>query len=688
MSSIQKKKSIKTQLLVSTTSLIAVICIVFALLTEVSVGGLLKKYISTELENRAVDASKIVEQQIQSYIYQVEDIANREDVKSMDWNVQQKVLINEAERIGFERFQVCYVDDTDDHVVGDVISTTGDKANAADREFFKQAAAGKSNISDVLFARIDKKMVICVSAPIYNDSKEVIGVLTGVTDASFLNDLVNEIKVENEGYCFVINKEGTKMTSKNYEDVQNAQNDIICSKGREASEGVEAVKADSRYDELAEVEQKMVTRERGIDSYSFDGKKYIIGYASIIGGQWFFGMTGEHDVALAGNNKLIIQLIVLSVIFLVAGSCIVYVIGSRICNPIVKLTQNIALLADGSLNMTFDVKSLNNKNEIGDMTRGLQRVHDNLCQIIEELKNSSCSIQKYSENFSNVFYNIDQNVASVNNSVQGIATSSNSQADETNSAGEKVNNIEVGIEANTNNANALRTTVENMNEYTENALSSLYSLTEICVKTAAAVEDVVEQTKKTNASAIKIQDAVDVISNIAEQTSLLSLNASIEAARAGEAGKGFAVVAEEIRNLSEGSGEAASQISMVVNELVTNSNINVDKMQEVENQVENQQVQLKGTEKSFQGLQEEVERVSEISENIHKQTGQLDILKKEVAEAILKLSQHAERNVVSTAEVSENMNELLNMIEGCTEETKEMLEMSNKLENQVTKFKL
>ena len=52
------------------------------------------------------------------------------------------------------------------------------------------------------------------------------------------------------------------------------------------------------------------------------------------------------------------------------------------------------------------------------------------------------------------------------------------------------------------------------------------------------------------------------------------------------------------------------------------------------------------------------------------------------------MAQHAEKNVVSTSEVSENMNELMNMIDGCTEETKEMLDMSNKLENQVAKFKL
>ena len=171
----KKKKSIKTELLASTILLIAAICIVFAVITVASVSSLLKGYVQTETSNRAVDASKLVEHQINTYISQVEDIASREDIKTMDWSIQQDVLIREAERIGFERFQICYVDETADHVVGDVISTTGDKANAADRAFFKQAASGIPNISDVLFARIDLKMVICVSAPIYNDNGDVIG---------------------------------------------------------------------------------------------------------------------------------------------------------------------------------------------------------------------------------------------------------------------------------------------------------------------------------------------------------------------------------------------------------------------------------------------------------------------------------------------------------------------------------
>lgn len=684
----KKKKSIKTELLASTILLIAAICIVFAVITVASVSSLLKGYVQTETRNRAVDASKLVEHQINTYISQVEDIASREDIKTMDWSIQQDVLIREAERIGFERFQICYVDETADHVVGDVISTTGDKANAADRAFFKQAASGIPNISDVLFARIDLKMVICVSAPIYNDNGDVIGVLTGVTDASMLNDLVNEINVENNGFCFVINQTGTKMTAVDYADVENSQNDIVCNTGREAAEGVEAIEADPRYAELAAVEEKMIAGESGIDTYRFDGKKYFIGYAPILGGQWSFAMVGEQSAALAGTSKLAVGLVVLSIVFLIAGSLAIYVIGSRICNPIVRLTKNTGLLAEGNLNLEFDAGSLKNKNEIGDMARGLREVQENLRQIVTELQRSISSIKGNSADFSNAFDTMTGNVGDVNNLVQEIASSSNSQANETNIAEQKVNHIEAGIEENANSANTLEKSIVNMNQYAEQALGALENLVNICDKTAAEVEDLVVQTKLTNDSAMKIQNAVDVITEIAGRTNLLSLNASIEAARAGEAGRGFAVVAEEIRNLSEGSNDAANQISAVINELINNSNANVEKMEAVEGQVETQQKQLKDTQEYFAGLRTEVKVVSDISDDIHRQTSRLDGLKTEVGSTIVKLAGDAERNVSSTNEASENMNHLLQMVEECTGKTRELIDMSDSLEAQAAKFKL
>lgn len=451
---------------------------------------------------------------------------------------------------------------------------------------------------------------------------------------------------------------------------------------------MEAIEADARYDELAAVEQKMITGENGVDTYSFDGTEYFIAYAPILDGQWSFAMVGNKAQAMSGTSSLALQLAILSILFLLAGSVAVYFIGSRICNPIVKLTKHTGQLADGNLNLEFDAKSLNNRNEIGDMARGLQEVQNNLRQIVTELQHSISSIKGNSADFSTTFVTMTDNMAGVNSLVQEIATSSNSQASETSVAEEKVNYIEAGIEENAASANTLETSITNMNEYAQNALGALENLVSICDQTTHVVKELMVQTKLTNDSAVKIQNAVDVITDIAGRTNMLSLNASIEAARAGEAGKGFAVVAEEIRNLSVASNDAAKQISEVIDELIDNSNENVEKMKVVGEHVEEQQSQLKHTQEYFSGLRTEVRVVSDISDSIHNQTSRLDGLKTEVGSTIEKLAEDADKNVSSTMEASENMSDLLHMVEDCSGKTKEFIRMSEVLETQAAKFKL
>lgn len=109
-------------------------------------------------------------------------------------------------------------------------------------------------------------------------------------------------------------------------------------------------------------------------------------------------------------------------------------------------------------------------------------------------------------------------------------------------------------------------------------MAVLKELVKISENTSDEISVLKEETSKTNVSAEAIRSAVELIQSIADQTSLLSLNASIEAARAGEHGKGFAVVADEIRSLSESSMSSATEIERIVSELLENSNVSVERM--------------------------------------------------------------------------------------------------------------
>lgn len=109
----------------------------------------------------------------------------------------------------------------------------------------------------------------------------------------------------------------------------------------------------------------------------------------------------------------------------------------------------------------------------------------------------------------------------------------------------------------------------------------LSSLPYPTIRTTKAIDISGNQIKATNDSVQEIGEATKIITAIAEQTSLLALNASIEAARAGEAGKGFAVVADEIGKLADQSNTSAEQIRQTIDNLLEESEKSVEVMESV-----------------------------------------------------------------------------------------------------------
>ena len=172
------------------------------------------------------------------------------------------------------------------------------------------------------------------------------------------------------------------------------------------------------------------------------------------------------------------------------------------------------------------------------------------------------------------------------------------------------------VESTALNAQQLAGNTDKMREYNASVEDTLVELIRISSETKDAFDVVYEQTNMTNQSAQDIQSAADIITDIADQTNLLSLNASIEAARAGEHGKGFAVVADEIRKLAEQSAESASRITTIIAMLITNSNTTVDTMKNVTEAMEKQGEELGRTRTVFGNLNHEIGEVSGAIDNL------------------------------------------------------------------------
>lgn len=403
-------------------------------------------------------------------------------------------------------------------------------------------------------------------------------------------------------------------------------------------------------------------------------------------GSIFCGRS-QAEVNAAAHSTIVSMALSMMGVFIVA-----IVIGMFVITRIVKhldgAVNYLGTLSKGALNLTVKKDLVVRKDEVGDIARAIQRLVESMRDIITNITTSSQALQGFSEKFSASFDRIAESINNVNIAVDEIANGSSSQAAETMSASQKVTQMGTALDETTANVETLGSSSVKMREYNKTAAKNLDELSAISETTKSSVLLVQNQTNQTNDSAQEIREATELITDIANQTNLLSLNASIEAARAGENGRGFAVVADEIRNLSEQSRESAERIVEIVNTLIANSNTSVTTMNEVAENIRTQNNKIEETGEMFRSLNEEIAEVTEAIEKIRKQTEALDVQKKEVLDIVDGLAAIAEQNAAGTEETSASMAEFHEIIDSCHEATEELTKLAQNLADHTERFTL
>ena len=403
-------------------------------------------------------------------------------------------------------------------------------------------------------------------------------------------------------------------------------------------------------------------------------------------GSIFCGRSQE-EVNEALRNTIISMMIPMLLVFVIAIAIGMFIV-TRIVKHLDGAVDNLGTLSNGMLNLEMKKDLVVRKDEVGDIARAIQRLIESMRDIITNITTSSQALQGFSEEFAASFDHIAESINNVNIAVDEIANGSSSQAAETMSASQKVTQMGTALDETTANVETLGSSSVKMREYNKTAAKNLDELSAISETTKSSVLLVQNQTNQTNDSAQEIREATELITDIANQTNLLSLNASIEAARAGENGRGFAVVADEIRNLSEQSRESAERIVEIVNTLIANSNTSVTTMNEVAENIRTQNNKIEETGEMFRSLNEEIAEVTEAIEKIRKQTEALDVQKKEVLDIVDGLAAIAEQNAAGTEETSASMAEFHEIIDSCHEATEELTKLAQNLADHTERFTL
>lgn len=403
-------------------------------------------------------------------------------------------------------------------------------------------------------------------------------------------------------------------------------------------------------------------------------------------GMVFAGMR-QSDVedAIAQVLMMIVGVgIAIAVVCAVVGFLIVSRITKRISSSMAVVQE----VAGGNLTVEIKEADTKVKDEVGDIARATAdlraRLYDivkNINESCEDVRTAAISLDDHAELSSTHISQID---TAVNEIAQGAST----QAEETQHTTENVIVMGDMIEKDNAEIGHLNVNAAEMNQNGQNAISTLKELEEINEKTKSAIDVIYEQTHTTNESAVKIREAVNLITDIAEETNLLSLNASIEAARAGEQGRGFAVVAGQIQRLAEQSNESAKKIEAIVVSLINDSDKSVEMMNGIRKIMEEQNEKVDRTSEMFgllkNGIDQSVVAVNVIADS----TKEIDRMRVGVVDASQNLTSIAEENAASAEETSAAVSELTGIVESIAKGAADLKQLANDLYEEVKFFKV
>ena len=417
--------------------------------------------ISTMTKSRD-DAGKLIELSIDAYIREVEAIAQRNDIRQMNWDVQKPLLQAEAKRIGFESFEV-------GNINGMAHSTQGDDIWVGDRAYYGTALGGKSTISDIVYDRRYQKMVVVVSSPLYSKNGSVVGVLSGVADASFTNKITSSIELDYDGFIFIINDSGDKMAGADYKNKSELENNIHDPK----------YAPDSRFGQFREAQIKMIQNESGLETFFMDGKQYFLSYISINGGTWHLGIIQDKAQSLAILNIILGRMLIITIISIILGG-LSGILLSRSIVPLKEVSSSIKQIASGKADLTQRIQVKANY-EIAELVDGFNTFTEKLQTIIKVMKESK-------ESLVGAGLLLNQNTEESLNSINAILENIKSTQDGTNQQFASVDQTSTAVHEISSNIESLEHMVENQSESVKVASEAVTAMIKNIATVNASVE--------------------------------------------------------------------------------------------------------------------------------------------------------------------------------------------------------
>lgn len=558
---------------------------------------------------------------------------------------------------------------------GDTPILTYDRSQSSydyvSRDFYKIVSNGET---EPKFTKayhdevLDCDMVNC-SAPMYNADGTYMGCVTVDITLDEIQNLVSQMSVGKTGKAFLISSDGTYLYT---QDSGKIMNEKI---------------TDSKNSSLAKVGTKMLDSDSGKACFAEGITGYTVYYETIPDLDWKLGIAIENSELNAPVISLGIKLAIIAAVILIIMILVILSQVKSVSRQINRVKNFAVQLAEGN----FKVQSLESRrsDELGAMGQSLNEMYGNNKDMISKisghaklLSDSSIELKRSVEELKKDYEMIE----SLMNQVNSDMTSSSAATEEVNAAVEEVNSSVNMLASETEKSLELAGEIKKRANGIEDTSRNAYELAnKLAAQNRAGLEESIK-----NADVVKSIGALaEVISEIADQINLLSLNASIEAARAGEQGKGFAVVAGEIGNLAGETTAAVNKIKETIGEVEHAFSGIVEQSQSMLNFVTDTVAPDYDTFVNVaQQYGDDAQAIEKFSNDIAQMATNIETIIHEVSQAVSSVAESSQNTVDNSGQIMQSVNSVSAVVGEVSEMSSQQEKIAGELKEVVGKFVL